>query len=172
MKQLQPDQLPQVIAILKKSFNRGELRTTIDFKQRWEANQFCVWAICNEQKIQALSVCWEINHFLYIEYLCVTPNLRNVGLGSLLLGLLTQQYAQHTIVLEASEIEDEETRKRVLFYERNGFYYYPTGYKQPALHETINEHLLHVMSYPKPLLEKEYKTIKESLFDIVYEVKG
>ena len=63
---------------------------------------------------------WEFESFIYIEHFAVDPALRNSGTGSAMLQELVKQY-QKPICLEVELPEDELTRRRIGFYERNGF---------------------------------------------------
>jgi len=60
-----------------------------------------------------------------LEYLGVFPNIRNGGLGTKILALLTERYGQIFGEVEAplSPVPEENAlrRRRIAFYERNGF---------------------------------------------------
>lgn len=151
--------------LLNKSFSKGELRTYDNLLSLYEEGSIQIYTLNNT--LDAICVTWKVFDYEFIEYLCVHPSCQGMGLGSHVLSF----FKDKKILLEVSEIEDEISRKRVAFYKRNGYYYYRLGYTQPALHEVVNTHQLHLMSYPKEIDIKEYENIRKEIFSHVYGVK-
>lgn len=59
--------------------------------------------------------------FLYVEHLAVLPECRGQGVGSAALSWLAAQASATPILLEIEPPEDTRTRRRLDFYERNGY---------------------------------------------------
>ncbi len=164
MQQIKEDQFSQAYELLRSSFSKGELRTYDDLKQKYEEGKIHINILKDGDTIQGVCAFWNVLEYTYIEYLCIDKKYQNLGLGSKIL----QAFNDGKVILEVSKIEDEESKKRVQFYERNNFHYYPIGFQQPALHEVLNTHDLHVMSCPNAVDEKEYERIISELFAYVY----
>lgn len=74
-----------------------------------------------------LLTAWEFAGFTYIEHFAVFPHMRGRGIGSQALALLSGP-----VILEVEPPElGHEARRRIAFYERNGFRLLPVGYVQP-----------------------------------------
>lgn len=73
---------------------------------------------------------WELDGFYYAEHFAIAPTLRNGGYGSRVMQHLLAQL-DRPLVLEVEVPEDELTRRRVAFYERQGFRICDKDYVQP-----------------------------------------
>ncbi len=70
---------------------------------------------------------WEFPEFTYVEHFAVFPRMRGRGIGSQALAQL-----QGPVILEVEPPElGKEARRRIAFYERNGFRLLPVRYVQP-----------------------------------------
>ena len=68
--------------------------------------------------------------------------------------------------------EDELTRRRVAFYERNGYHLNDREYYLPCLSDEIQRSVqLNIMSAPEPLSEQACREAIEVLYHTVYEGK-
>ncbi|WDM02927.1 GNAT family N-acetyltransferase [Alicyclobacillus cycloheptanicus] len=63
----------------------------------------------------------EFPDFVFIDYLLVNPRTRGKGVGSRLLNHFKARGKTLIVEVEPPDAEDEDTVKRVQFYERNGF---------------------------------------------------
>lgn len=74
-----------------------------------------------------LLTAWEFPDFTYVEHFAVYPHMRGSGIGSEALAALNG-----TVVLEVEPPETGEmARRRIAFYERNGFRLLDVDYLQP-----------------------------------------
>ncbi len=102
---------------------------------------------------------WEIGNFLYIEHLCILPNMRNKHYGQEILSKLQTR----PLILEIDPPIDEISKRRKGFYERCGFVSNQYKHIHPSYHKECSGHNLVVMSSPKPLAEEEYAIFKDEL---------
>lgn len=86
-------------------------------------------AFCRGEEFGGILFYWESRDFIFLEHFAVEPRLRNAGLGAKALGLL--KGLGKPIILEIELPEDELTRRRKGFYERNGFRENPWHHIQP-----------------------------------------
>jgi ribosomal protein S18 acetylase RimI-like enzyme len=63
----------------------------------------------------------EFKHFIFIDYLLVNPETRGQGIGSKILNAFKRRGKTVILEVEPPEDDDENTLRRVQFYERNDF---------------------------------------------------
>ena len=111
---------------------------------------------------------WEFESFTYIEHFAVDPALRNSGTGSAMLQELVRKY-QKQICLEVELPEDELTRRRIGFYERNGFVFNEYPYIQPPISKGKSPVPLRVMTYGKGITRQAFEEMRKVLYRRVYK---
>lgn len=111
---------------------------------------------------------WEFESFIYIEHFAVDPALRNSGTGSAMLQELVKQY-QKPICLEVELPEDELTRRRIGFYERNGFVFNEYPYIQPPISKGKSPVPLRIMTYGEAITRETFEAMKNVLYRSVYK---
>ena len=90
---------------------------------------------------------WHLNGVIYIEHIAIVPELRNQGIASDALRHLMLH--NRPIILEVELPHDDESRRRISFYERNGFVLRPTEYTQPPYAQHLPAVKMHLMTYGK-----------------------
>jgi ribosomal protein S18 acetylase RimI-like enzyme len=83
-------------------------------------------AIIDGVEFVGLSYCLDLDDYIYLFYLAVSPDLQSRGYGSRILAELKKRYPGKTITLEAESTSVdadniEQRMARACFYERNGF---------------------------------------------------
>ena len=73
------------------------------------------------------------------------------------------------ICLEVEPPEDEITRRRVGFYQRNHFFFNSYHYMQPSISKGRKEIPLFIMTYGRPVSKSEFEVIKILLYKEVYK---
>ena len=111
---------------------------------------------------------WEFESFTYIEHFAVEPVLRNSGTGSAMLQELVRKY-QKQICLEVELPEDELTRRRIGFYERNGFVFNEYPYIQPPISKGKSPVPLRIMTYGSAITQDTFEEMKRVLYQRVYK---
>ena len=111
---------------------------------------------------------WEFESFTYIEHFAVDPVLRNSGTGSAMLQELVRKY-QKQICLEVELPEDELTRRRIGFFERNGFVFNEYPYIQPPISKGKSPVPLRIMTYGSAITQDTFEEMKRVLYQRVYK---
>jgi ribosomal protein S18 acetylase RimI-like enzyme len=115
---------------------------------------------------------WDFGTFIYVEHLAVAPDLRGRGYGSLILSALKAAEPGKPIVLEVEMPEDELTRRRVRFYERNGFTLWRRReYLQPPYRKGDAPIPMRLMAYGE-VKEEAFEEVKERIYMEVYGWKN
>lgn len=110
---------------------------------------------------------WKFEEFNFVEHLAVNSDARGEGIGTKILESAKEKWRK-PIYLEVELPENEICRKRIRFYERNGFTYNDHPYVQPPLMPGFEEIPLRIMSSNGPISMAEIVFIKEKMKDIVY----
>lgn len=146
------------------AFPADERRDATQFQQLFEEEKAKIIAIEYETNMVGYLIIWELNHCCFLEHFEIFPSFRSQKLGSQVLDLLKQQY--HKIVLESEPAHlDEIAKKRIAFYERNGFSVLNAEYIQPAYDPSKNAINLWLMGN---FSAKNIDTIVEDIYRTVY----
>lgn len=113
---------------LTRTFVPQECKPLIDIFRLIEENRYEIWGLFEESTLLGYACLWKSPdmELVLLDYLGVTAARRNEGLGSEILRLLQQQ--GRPLVTESelpvdgdSEEENHIRRRRISFYQRNGF---------------------------------------------------
>lgn len=99
---------------------------------------------------------WETADFIFLEHFATLPALRGQGIGSGALSLLKEK--GKPVILEIEPPADELTRRRLGFYQRNGFRVTPHHHIQAKYRPDDADLVLTVLSYPHGIDETEYRS--------------
>ena len=157
---------PEIYRIMQASFSDDEYRPYDEQLALFEEPEYRIYYM----PAGFLAV-WEFESFIYIEHFAVDPALRNSGTGSVMLQELVKQY-QKPICLEVELPEDELTRRRIGFYERNGFVFNEYPYIQPPISKGKSPVPLRIMTYKSEITREEFQKMKEILYRRVYKCEA
>lgn len=158
--------IPEIYRIMQASFSDDEYRPYDEQLALFEEPEYRIYYM----PAGFLAV-WEFESFIYIEHFAVDPALRNSGTGSAMLQELVKQY-QKPICLEVELPEDELTRRRIGFYERNGFVFNEYPYIQPPISKGKSPVPLRIMTYRSEITREEFQKMKEILYRRVYKCEA
>ena len=157
---------PEIYRIMQASFSDDEYRPYDEQLALFEEPEYRIYYM----PAGFLAV-WEFESFIYVEHFAVDPALRNSGTGSAMLQELVKQY-QKPICLEVELPEDELTRRRIGFYERNGFVFNEYPYIQPPISKGKSPVPLRIMTYKSEITREEFQKMKEILYRRVYKCEA
>ena len=155
-------------SLMEEAFPSSERRTAQGHRAEFNSPMFN--SICYmPDRIYGFINYWEFEDFVYVEHFAVQPELRGKGIGASLMEELRCRVGNKILVLEAEPPQDSDiARRRICFYERLGFMLNPYEYIQPAMSKGEQPIPLVIMSSPKALTEKEYSTIRDTIYLYVY----
>lgn len=162
------NEFDEMYAIMEKSFPLDEYRPYKEQKALFENKYYSVY-IEKENMIKGFIAVWNFSDFLFVEHFAVNPDYRNQGIGAQILKKVATAF-EKPLCLEVEPPENEITRRRVGFYERNGFFLNEYPYVQPPISKGKNPVPLMLMSSGKLLSETEFHIIKQRLYRDVYKV--
>lgn len=121
----------------------------------------------NETMVGILNY-WDFNDFLYIEHLAVNEQYRNQKIATKVLEQLNSQ--NKLIVLEVELPNDELSKRRIRFYERNAYSIQPFTYFQPPYRKGEEKIKMHLMANTQlPINKTKYDEIVSLIEKKVYK---
>lgn len=158
-----------VFKIMEQSFPLEEMRCYEGQKALFERDDYKVKTYSHEGVIAGFCAYYELGDILYIEHLAASPEARGLGIGTKLVKEILSE-AKGMVILEVEPPVDEITRRRVVFYEKLGFYLNPYYHFQPPLNRETGGVELKIMSFPRAISEEEQKVYRRLLNVAIYGV--
>jgi len=157
--------------IMKVSFPKDEFRPYDGQKALLKEDAYRIYAYPDHEgdRIKGFVTVWEYENIAFLEHLAVNPTYRNGGIGSTILKELADKI-QKMLCLEVELPETEIAKRRIGFYERNGYFLNEYPYLQPALAEGQEPVPLLIMTTRRPINDQEFEEIKHLLYSKVYKV--
>ena len=143
------------------SFPFHEQREAFSLEKILSDNEYHFSLIYNKNTFVGLVLYWESEDFIYIEHLCILPEMRNKQYGRKVLSLLGGK--QKTLILEIDPPVDNISKRRKGFYKRCGFIENSFQHIHPPYHKQNHGHNLVIMTYPKQISYNEYSTFNRYL---------
>lgn len=142
IKSIADKNLEPLITLFEESFPLNERRDTDKVRSLiTSSNDMIFNAIIDSESqdsLLGLMIYWKIENFYYLEYFAVFPEMRNKKIGEKALHLLKEISQGKTLILEAEPYSDSNSndlnlsKRRIEFYQRNGFSIIEKNYFQPA----------------------------------------
>ena len=158
----------EVYDIMEKSFPFDEVRPREGQRKLLSNPVYRVYTFSEDDKILALAATWHFDDFLFLEHLATSPEARGRGIGSQMLSYLAENGTK-TVCLEVEPPESEITRRRIAFYERNGFCLNRYPYAQPSIAPGRAPVPLMIMTYGDYVSEEEFIKTRDLLYKEVYK---
>lgn len=111
---------------------------------------------------------WEFDDLIYIEHFAVDNSLRGGGFGKKILNNFMQEQTK-PILLEVEHPHNSIQRRRINFYEREGFILNHYSYKQPPYNGQDGEFLeLLTMTYPTAISQNELNNFVATKLPLIH----
>lgn len=156
--------------LFERAFPPEERRTLGHQRRVTDENaHFTTFALYSEDRFAGLLTCWQGPGFVYVEHFATAPEVRGQGIGSQVLHQLSALYTD-PVVLEVELPRDDFSRRRIGFYERNGFRLWSaSSYVQPPYQAGCAPLPLHLMVRGEGLDEqRDFERIRQWLYAEVY----
>lgn len=161
----------KIYDLMKLSFPTNERRTYAEQKALLNTPQYSIAIVpgSDAQDLGAFLAFWTFDNLIFIEHFAVNPLSRNNGLGS---AMLQEFIRQQTcmVCLEVELPENDLAKRRIRFYERNGFFLNEYPYVQPSLSDGRSPMPLLIMTSEQTVPEEGFKKIKCILYKYVYKL--
>ncbi len=159
-----------VEALLEEAFPAEERRDMEEVRQLLGKTGLELLTLEEGDRVQGFLMLWNLEGLMFLENFAVDPGLRGRGIGAGMLEYVWERWKK-PMLLEVEPPEGEMQRRRIGFYERNGFCLNPYPYQMPCLHGDGPAVPLLLMSRPAPLTDQEARQAAERLYREVYAGK-
>ncbi len=159
----------EVFAVMQASFPPDERRPREEQLALLSDARYRLHTTEDNGSVVAFAATWEFADFLFVEHLAVAASHRNRGLGADMLARL-QAESDRRLCLEVELPEGDLARRRIGFYERNGFTFNPYPYTQPPISKGRAPVPLRLMSTGGALTAAEFTSVRDTLYREVYRV--
>ena len=110
---------------------------------------------------------WDFGKFCYVEHFATLPEMRNRGYGKAIMEKFKRQF-HLPIVLEVEPPTEDMPRRRIGFYERQGFRLWKREYMQPPYRPGGDSLPLLLMAYGDLDEQKDFAYIEKTIHKEVY----
>lgn len=156
--------------ILAESFPPEERRTREGQRRIMDEQAYHLYGCRAGGALLGILAVWEFETFTFLEHFAVRKTARGGGLGEALLKEFLAG-CKKTVVLEVELPEGEIERRRIAFYERNGFVLNQYGYMQPPLQPGCAPIPLRIMTLGQNIPEPGLNRIRDTLYRAVYQME-
>lgn len=157
------DDFDSVYKIMEKSFPCDERRPYDEQKELLKETRYNIF-----EESGGFIATWEFDEFVFIEHFAVAEEKRNSGIGSKILTEFLEM-SQKLVCLEVEPPSTEMSRRRIAFYERNGFSLNEYDYFQPPISKGKNIVPLMIMTSGRKIAKEEFEKIRDTLYNEVYK---
>ena len=157
----------ELLALYIDSFPPEERRASSALIETMKVPEMYFTAVKIVSKVVGFVEYWKFESFLYIEHLAVFEAQRRKGIGEGILKRLKKECAP--ILLEVEIPYDENSTKRVAFYNRSGFSALPVNYYQPPYR--IGESVIPMMLF-SDRTDWEPETLRSAIELFQFRVYG
>jgi len=164
-----PSELEDILSLYLTAFPPAERREFAGLIQQIGIDECIVNLILADQKVAGFIIVWDLEEFVFVEHFAVEPHLRKLGIGEETISSLRSQF-QKTVFLETEIPHDELSRRRIGFYERNGFRKLGRAYFQPSYDGIKPEIELILMATANDFTEEELDLAIRKIRKKVYGV--
>lgn len=143
------------------SFPPHEQREKESQKEILQDKEYCFGLVYDQEVFVGLVLYWETEKFIYVEHLCIAPDMRNKQYGQKVLAFL--EHRKKTVILEIDPPIDDTSKRRKAFYERCGFVENSFSHIHPPYHKGNKGHKLIIMTCPKSISPSLYDKFEQYL---------
>lgn len=163
-----PDEFDGAFALLEEAFPAGERGTRAYQHSLLRRDPYTLWGWRDQGVVKAILALWEFEDFLFVEHFAVAAQGRGAGTGSQILRWMKARAGSRHILLEVEEPETRDAKRRIAFYQRNGFVLTPYRYVQPAADAADPPVALQIMSWPAIPSTLQFRRMQEVYLPQVY----
>ncbi|ADB38068.1 GNAT family N-acetyltransferase [Spirosoma linguale] len=170
-KRIDHEHHPYLIPIQKwyeDAFPVTERRQFTALRQLLRQPDMYLCGIESDEQLVGFFIYWHWKEFLFIEHFAIDPDQRGNRLGQRALRHL-QQLNSPCFILEVELPTDDLSRRRIQFYEREGFSVNPFPYAQPPYQRGNPPIPMHLMSSPAVLSQQDFTEYSRLIHERVYE---
>ena len=169
LERIQKNEFDQIYTLLEENFIPEECREREIARTLLANPDFTVYHTVDGDNNVGFVTVWSFEDFDFIEHFVTYEAYRNKGYGARVLELLKSR--GKILVLEAELPVDGIQKRRIAFYERNGFVKNQNPYVQPPYRQGKNGVPMVLLSCPSELsnFENTVKQLYQKVYNVNYE---
>lgn len=153
------------------SFPEEERRDFSLVRELFRSNPlFDVYALTRADAYVGFITAWRFEGFTYVEHFAIDAAARNGGIGAEALKQFLA-FSATPVVLEVEIPSDEMSKRRIGFYERQGFVLDTHVYYQPPYRSGGSTLEMRLMTHGAIDLTQSFKKVRDCMYRHVYGVK-
>ncbi len=125
----------EIFEIMSEAFPPEEYRPKERQRALFDDERYTVYILREDKSIKGFLALWRLPSFYFAEHFAISSAERSRGLGSLFLSKVLPML-ELPLVLEAENVNDDISKRRMAFYQRNGFTLTDICYNQPNFHKS------------------------------------
>lgn len=150
------------------SFPPDERRQFEDLLQLLPHADMHLCGLVDRERLIGFIVYWHWPEMLFVEHIAVDPEQRSKQYGQRAISELRRLESPY-VVLEVELPQDAISRRRIQFYERQGFTLNPFSYAQPPYQAGNPAIPMHLVSIPAILDQEIFSNLSQLIKERVYE---
>lgn len=131
----------------EESFPANERRAFTNLLKLLSCPDMHLCGLVEQDRLVGFIIYWHWSELVFVEHFAIDPNQRGQRLGQQALDKLLALNSPY-FILEVELPQDDISRRRIQFYERQGFYLNLFNYNQPPYKLGMPEIPMHLMSIP------------------------
>ncbi len=156
--------LEEIYRSYASTFSEDERRSEWQFRQLFQHPAAKVISLLHDATFVGYLILWELTECVFVEHFEIFPEFQNRQHGTTVFKHLYQKYSK--IILESEpETLDEDAKRRIRFYTKNGLQIIDRNYLQPAYDQQKNSVSLWLLGNFQP---ENPLLLKEEIYDVVY----
>ncbi|MDO5649637.1 MAG: GNAT family N-acetyltransferase [Gallicola sp.] len=167
LRDLQREEFDSFYKVLQDSFPIKEYRSYKEQRELLDNSLYDIEVYEERGVVKGYITSWKLDTFNFVEHLVVHSKARGKGVGTKILQSAKSKWKK-PIYLEVDLPEDPISRRRITFYERNGFVLNEYPYVQPPLVPGNPEIPLLIMTSHGKISEKDFQEFKRKIRGVVY----
>lgn len=157
--------------ILLRNFPSKEIKDYDYMKETFINGSYRVLTLREDDKLTGILSYYQELEFAFIDYFAIDGNQKGKGLGSEMLNYFFN-LVNKQVILEVEYPENEQSCRRIAFYERNGLVLNDQyDYYVPPVRNLKKPLYFHLMSYPRAMEAAEFNRYYPQILKLIYGIE-
>ena len=168
---LKLEEFDRFYQILSNYFPTKEIKEYNYMKDTFHAGLYQVLTLKDNDQIVGIMSFYQHDDFRFIDYFAIDGSLKGKGMGSKMLQYFIN-LDDKMVILEVEHPEDEQSKRRIAFYQRNGLYLNDQfEYFVPPVRNLKHRLYFHLMSSKRKINNIEFEKYYPQILKMVYGIE-
>lgn len=168
---LKLEEFDRFYQILSNNFPTKEIKEYNYMKDTFHAGLYQVLTLKDNDQIVGIMSFYQHDDFRFIDYFAIDGSLKGKGMGSEMLQYFIN-LDDKMVILEVEHPEDEQSKRRIAFYQRNGLCLNDQfEYFVPPVRNLKHRLYFHLMSSKRKINNIEFEKYYPQILKMVYGIE-